>query len=120
MTAPTPPRDPDCVFCGIVAGEVPATVVAEDELTVAFEDLQPVAPLHVLVVPRAHYADVSALANGDPDSMVAVARMAASVAADRNGGQFRLVFNNGPQAHQSVFHVHGHVVGGRDMQWPPG
>ncbi len=86
----------------------------------AFRDLDGQAPLHVLVVPRAHYPDVAALADADPEAMVAVARLAAKVAADENGGQFRLVFNSGPQAHQSVFHVHGHVLGGRDMTWPPG
>jgi histidine triad (HIT) family protein len=114
------PHDPECVFCRIAAGEVPAEVVAEDDRALAFRDLDPMAPLHVLVIPRAHYQDVGALAQGDPDSLVAVARLAAQVAADENGGQFRFVFNSGPQAHQSVFHAHGHVLGGRDMTWPPG
>jgi histidine triad (HIT) family protein len=86
----------------------------------AFRDLDPQAPLHVLVVPRGHYPDVGTLAHGDPDALVAVARLAAKVAADENGGQFRFVFNSGRQAHQSVFHAHGHVLGGRDMTWPPG
>lgn len=115
-----PPHDPECVFCRIAAGEIPATIVAQDEQAVAFRDLEPQAPLHVLVIPRAHYQDVGALALGDPDALVAVTRLAAQVAADENGGQFRFVFNSGPQAHQSVFHAHGHVIGGRDMTWPPG
>ncbi len=119
-SATTPPHDPECPFCRIVTGEIPADVVAQDELALAFRDLDPQAPLHVLVVPRAHYPNVGALASGDPESLVAVARLAAQVAADENGGQFRFVFNNGPQAHQSVFHVHGHVLGGRDLTWPPG
>ena len=114
------PHDPDCVFCRIVAGEIPATVVAQDDQAIAFRDLEPQAPLHVLVIPRAHYADVGALAHADPDALVAVARLAAQVAADENGGQFRFVFNSGPQAQQTVFHAHGHVIGGRDMTWPPG
>ncbi|GAB3593940.1 histidine triad nucleotide-binding protein [Angustibacter peucedani] len=120
MSTENTPRDPECLFCRIVSGEIPADVVAQDELAVAFRDLEPQAPLHVLVVPRAHHRDVGALAQADPDSLVAVARLAAQVAGDENGGQFRFVFNSGAQAHQSVFHVHGHVLGGRDMTWPPG
>lgn len=103
-----------------MAGEIPADVVAQDELAVAFRDLERQAPLHVLVVPRAHHRDVGSLAQADPGSMVAVMRLAARVASDENGGQFRLVFNTGPEANQSVFHVHGHVLGGRAMTWPPG
>ena len=94
--------------------------MAQDEQAIAFRDLEPKAPLHVLVVPRAHYPNIGALAHGDPESLVAVARLAAKVAGDENGGQFRFVFNSGAQAQQSVFHVHGHVLGGRDMTWPPG
>jgi histidine triad (HIT) family protein len=121
VSTPTPaPRDPECLFCRIVSGEVPADVVAQDERTVAFRDLHPQAPLHVLVIPRAHYPDVGTLAQGDPESLVAVARMAAQVAGDESSGQFRFVFNSGPQAQQTVFHAHGHVLGGRDMTWPPG
>ena len=121
MSHPTPaPHDPECVFCRIATGDIPAEVVAEDDLAVAFRELEPQAPLHVLVIPRAHYQDVGALAHGDPESLVAVTRLAAQVAADENAGQFRFVFNSGPEAHQSVFHAHGHVIGGRDMGWPPG
>jgi histidine triad (HIT) family protein len=114
------PRDPECVFCGIVSGEIPAQVVQQDEHVLAFRDLDPQAPLHVLVVPRAHYPDVSALAVADPDALVALVRVGSHVAQDESGGQFRLVFNSGPQAGQHVFHVHGHVLGGRDLAWPPG
>lgn len=96
------------------------TVLAEDEQAMAFQDRDPQAPLHVLVIPRAHYSDVGALALGDPQALLAVTRMAAQIAADHNGGQFRLVFNSGPQAGQRVFHAHGHVLGGRAMTWPPG
>jgi histidine triad (HIT) family protein len=114
------PQDPECLFCRIVSGDIPADVVAQDEQAVAFRDLEPQAPLHVLVVPRAHYPDIGSLAHADPEALVAVARLAAKIAADENGGQFRFVFNSGRQAHQSVFHAHGHVLGGRDLTWPPG
>ena len=109
----------DCVFCRIVAGEIPAKLVYEDERAIAFEDLHPAAPLHVLVVPRAHVArladlDDAALA-GHP--LQVVRRVA------REGGHaenFRLVVNNGDRAGQSVWHLHLHVLGGRQFSWPPG
>ena len=112
----------DCLFCRIVAGEIPATVVHDDALTVAFRDLDPQAPVHVLVVPRAHHADVGALAAADPESLTAVHRTAAAVAEQEGvaGSGWRLVFNTGADAGQSVAHVHGHVLGGRHLEWPPG
>jgi histidine triad (HIT) family protein len=112
----------DCLFCRIVAGEIPATVVREDELTLAFRDLNPVAPTHVLVVPKAHYPDVGSLATADPAALTAVHLTAAAI-AEADGvaaGGWRLVFNTGPDAGQSVPHVHGHVLGGRLFGWPPG
>ncbi|MGL5857659.1 MAG: HIT domain-containing protein [Angustibacter sp.] len=123
MTSPSlphPSADPDCLFCRIVSGEVPADVVAQDETAMAFADVHPQAPVHVLVIPRAHHPDVGSLARDDPDALVAVARMAAAVAGERSAGRFRLVFNSGAQAGQTVFHVHGHVLAGRQMSWPPG
>lgn len=112
----------DCLFCRIAAGEIPATVVHDDELTLAFRDLNPQAPTHVLVVPKAHHADIGALAAADPAALTALHRTAAAVAAaegvDVSG--WRLVFNTGADAGQSVAHVHGHVLGGRPLQWPPG
>lgn len=113
---------PDCLFCRLVAGDIPATVVREDELTVAFRDVNPQAPTHVLVIPRAHHADVGALAAADPDALVAVHRAAAAVAAAEGVADsgWRLVFNTGADAGQSVPHVHGHVLGGRQIGWPPG
>ena len=113
-------RDPECLFCRVVAGELPADLVAQDEQVVAFRDLNPQAPVHVLVVPRDHHADVAALARADPDALVALMRMASAIAQEHAGGQFRLVFNSGPDAGQSVYHVHGHVLAGRSMAWPPG
>lgn len=115
-----PRQDPDCLFCRIVAGEVPADVVARDEQVVAFRDVTPQAPVHVLVVPREHHADVATLAEADPDALVALVRMGSRIAQDEARGQFRLVFNSGADAGQSVHHVHGHVLGGRSLTWPPG
>jgi histidine triad (HIT) family protein len=113
--------DPDCLFCKIVAGEIPATVVHETDTTLAFRDLEPQAPTHVLVVPRGHYPNAVALAEGEPDTaahLFATAReIAAAEGLDRG---YRLVLNTGPDAHQTVFHVHMHLLGGRSMGWPPG
>ncbi|HVQ91620.1 MAG TPA: histidine triad nucleotide-binding protein [Mycobacteriales bacterium] len=111
----------DCLFCRIVAGEIPATPVHEDEQTLAFRDLNPQGPTHVLVIPKAHHPDVAALA-GDPQLLAAVHRAAAAVAEQEGivADGWRLVFNTGVNGGQSVFHVHGHVLGGRKFGWPPG
>jgi histidine triad (HIT) family protein len=112
----------DCLFCSIVAGDIPATVVRDDELTLAFRDLNPQAPTHVLVITKAHHPDVAELAASDPEGLTALHRTAAAVAASEGVADsgWRLVFNTGPDAGQSVPHVHGHVLGGRYLQWPPG
>ena len=110
----------DCVFCKVVAGEIPADVVHEGDLVLAFSDLAPVAPTHVLVVPRRHYRDVGALAAGQPQALAELVRVAADVAGAAGHDDYRLVFNTGAGAGQSVFHVHGHVLAGRDLTWPPG
>ena len=114
-------RDADCLFCKIVAGEIPADVVHETESTLAFRDIEPQAPTHILVVPRTHQPNVAALAANEPEVLVDLVN-AVGVIADQEGlGKgYRLVFNTGRQAYQSVFHVHAHVLGGRDMGWPPG
>jgi histidine triad (HIT) family protein len=111
-----------CLFCRIAAGEIPATVVRDDALTLAFRDVNPQAPVHVLVIPKAHHADVGALAAADPDALAALHRAAAEVAAAEGvaGSGWRLVFNTGADAGQSVAHVHGHLLGGRHLEWPPG
>lgn len=113
--------DPDCLFCRIVAGEIPATVVHETDTTVAFRDLEPQAPTHVLVVPRSHFPNAAALADGEPDTAAHLFTTAREI-AEQDGleGGYRLVFNTGADAHQTVFHVHMHVLGGRKMGWPPG
>jgi histidine triad (HIT) family protein len=112
--------DPECLFCRIVAGDVPATLVRQTDRVVAFRDIDPKAPTHVLVVPRAHHAAVADLAAADPQTLAELAAEAAAVAADDGHADFRLVFNTGAQAGQSVFHVHGHVLAGRPLSWPPG
>lgn len=110
---------PGCLFCRIVAREVPATVVAENEAAVAFRDLDPQAPVHVLVVPRDHHADVAQLAASDTGLLAAVVLLANEIAEQECGGHYRLVFNTGAEAGQSVFHVHGHVIGGARLGWSP-
>ena len=107
----------NCLFCKIVAGQIPATIVASNELAIAFNDITPVAPTHVLVIPKSHFENVAALSKGDPLSLAALHALAAEAA---EGQDFRLVFNNGAGVGQSVFHAHGHVLAGRDFAWPPG
>jgi histidine triad (HIT) family protein len=113
--------DADCLFCKIVAGDIPADVVHETGTTLAFRDLEPQAPTHVLVIPRTHQPNAAALAAEEPDVLVDLVNAAKAI-ADQEGLDegYRLVFNTGPAAHQSVFHVHLHVLGGRSMGWPPG
>jgi histidine triad (HIT) family protein len=112
----------DCPFCKIVAGEIPSTVVHETDLTLAFRDINPQAPTHVVVVPKAHHKDAAALAAADPALAGAVLSAAAAVAESEGVVEsgYRLVFNTGADAGQSVFHVHCHVLGGRPITWPPG
>ncbi|HEX2166008.1 MAG TPA: histidine triad nucleotide-binding protein [Longimicrobiales bacterium] len=112
----------ECIFCRIADGEVPATIVREDEHTVAFRDLDPQAPLHVLVIPRRHIASINEVADDDAAVMgallIAARDLAAAEGVAANG--YRLVINTGAAANQTVHHVHLHVIGGRDMSWPPG
>ncbi|WP_407564876.1 histidine triad nucleotide-binding protein [Streptomyces sp. 184] len=112
----------DCLFCKITAGEVPATVVRETGTTIAFRDINPQAPTHVLVIPKAHYADAGTLAAADPQLTADILREAAEVAAEDkiDATGYRVVFNTGAGAGQTVFHVHAHVLGGRGLNWPPG
>jgi histidine triad (HIT) family protein len=111
--------DADCLFCKIVAGEIPADVVASTGRSIAFKDIDPQAPVHVLVVPREHHGDVSVLAAADPALLADVVGLADQVAGDLADGQYRLIFNSGPRAGQSVFHVHGHVIAGGQLGWSP-
>jgi len=110
-----------CLFCGIVAGTIPATIVRESERTLAFRDINPVASTHVLVITKDHHPSIGALAESDPDAAAELLQQAAAVAADDGvDGGWRLVSNTGPDAGQSVHHVHAHVLGGRPFGWPPG
>lgn len=112
----------DCLFCKIVAGEVPATIVRETETAVAFRDINPQAPTHVLVIPKVHYPDAASLAAGDPTVAADILRVAGEVAGDEDvaGAGYRIVFNTGAGAGQTVFHAHAHLLGGRGLNWPPG
>jgi histidine triad (HIT) family protein len=112
----------ECLFCKIVAKEIPATVVHETARTLAFRDLNPQAPTHVLVIPKAHHPDAASLAAADDGLADEVISTAHAVAVQEGVAEqgYRLVFNTGPAAGQTVFHVHGHVIGGRSMTWPPG
>ncbi|MDK1474349.1 HIT domain-containing protein [Streptomyces sp. 549] len=110
----------DCLFCKIVAGDVPATLVHETATTVAFRDINPQAPTHVLVIPRAHHRDAASLAAADPQAAADVLRAAGEVAAAEGAEAYRLVFNTGAGAGQTVFHAHVHVLAGRGLEWPPG
>ncbi|CAN7399823.1 histidine triad nucleotide-binding protein [Knoellia sp. LjRoot47] len=115
------PADTDCLFCRIVAGEIPAEVVGESGHSLAFRDVNPQAPTHVLVVPRRHVANAGEFAEASADELADVTLLARTVAqAEGLGGDYRLVFNTGAGAGQSVFHAHLHLLGGRAMKWPPG
>lgn len=110
----------DCLFCRIVAGEIPAEVVHTTERTVAFRDVNPQAPTHVLVVPRQHRPHAAETAAADPQDVAELLAAAAEVARSEALDSYRLVFNTGPGAGQTVFHTHLHVLGGRPLGWPPG
>ncbi len=107
----------DCLFCRIVAGEIPATLVAETDRVIAFRDIAPKAPVHVLVVPKAHVANVTEAAAEMPEVLAEMIGVAQEVADAECDGEFRLVFNSGATAGQSVFHAHGHVMGGKRLAW---
>jgi histidine triad (HIT) family protein len=112
----------DCLFCRIVAGQIPSTKVFENDRLVAFKDISPAAPMHVLIVPREHIATLNALEARHDDLMGEMVRTAAKLAADGGYAErgFRTVFNCNAEAGQTVFHVHLHVLAGRQLSWPPG
>ena len=111
----------DCLFCKIVSGEVPAKIVRDGDRALAFRDINPQAPTHVLVVTKEHYPNVAALA-ADEATLAELIREAHQVAVGEGIADtgYRVVFNTGSQAGQTVFHVHAHVLGGRGLNWPPG
>jgi histidine triad (HIT) family protein len=112
----------DCLFCRIAAKEIPASIVYEDERVVAFNDINPQAPTHVLVVPKRHIPTLNDLQPADDAMVGELIRRAAAIASDRglSAGGFRTVFNTNRDAGQTVFHIHLHLIGGRAMTWPPG
>ena len=111
----------DCVFCKIAAGEIPAKLIRKNERMVAFRDLNPQAPVHILLVPRRHLASLDDTRPEDHELLGAVLLEAKSIAAEEGiAGGYRIVNNCGPSAGQSVFHIHFHLMGGRALGWPPG
>jgi histidine triad (HIT) family protein len=112
----------DCLFCKVVARQIPATIVYEDEDMVAINDINPQAPLHVLVIPKSHIATLSDLTSAQDALVGAMTRRAAALAVERGYGErgFRTIFNTNREAGQTVFHIHLHVLAGRALGWPPG
>jgi histidine triad (HIT) family protein len=112
----------DCLFCKIVNGEIPAKIVYQDDHVLAFNDVNPQAPVHVLIVPKRHIATLSDLTPDDDRIVGELARRAAAIASERgiSAGGYRTVFNTNRDAGQTVFHIHLHLLGGRAMAWPPG
>jgi histidine triad (HIT) family protein len=112
----------DCLFCRIIAGEAPATVIYGDDEIVAIEDIKPQAPLHALIIPRRHIPTLNDLLQEDDQLIGRMMRLAAAIAKQRGFAErgYRTVFNCNREAFQSVFHIHLHVLGGRRFSWPPG
>jgi histidine triad (HIT) family protein len=126
LAAPTYParmtEQPSCLFCGIASGDIPGDVVLRSDRIVAFRDIAPAAPVHVLVIPVDHHSDLAALTAADPALATELMTSACEVAAAEglSEGGYRLVANTGDDGGQTVHHVHVHVLGGRTMTWPPG
>ena len=112
----------DCLFCRIIRKEIPASIVYGDERLLAFNDINPQAPMHVLIVPRRHISTLNALQPGDDAIVGEMVRRAAALAAEHGHADsgYRTVFNCNAAAGQTVFHIHLHVLGGRGLTWPPG
>lgn len=112
----------NCLFCRIINREIPGSIVYEDDRIVAFNDINPQAPLHVLVIPRRHIESLNALTSGDDGIVGEMVRRGAAIAKEKgvSDSGFRTVFNTNAAAGQTVFHIHLHVLGGRTFTWPPG
>jgi len=110
----------NCLFCKIIKGDIPSDKLYEDDDIFAFRDIAPQAPVHFLVIPKKHISGPSGVAPEDEKVIGKVVRLADEIARKEGIEQYRLVFNNGEQAGQTVFHIHMHVLGGRGMGWPPG
>ncbi len=112
--------DPNCLFCKIITGDIPATIVFRNENVVAFNDIDPQAPTHVLIIPTLHVENAAELAKISPTLTAEVFSAAAQIAQTNALTGYRTVFNTGQEAGQSVFHAHMHLLGGRGLAWPPG
>ena len=112
----------DCLFCRIASGEIPASIVYQDERLVAFRDINPQAPVHVLLIPRRHIGTLNDLSPADDGIVGELVRRAAAIAGELGVSErgYRTVFNCNADAGQTVFHIHLHLLGGRKMAWPPG
>lgn len=110
----------NCLFCSIVSGEIPADIVTSTENIVAFKDINPQAPTHILLIPKSHHENVAALAAEDKNVLQELFTVASQLASDFELNGYRTVFNTGADGGQTVFHAHLHLLGGRALQWPPG
>ena len=112
--------DPTCLFCKIIEGEIPADIVLRNENVVAFNDIAPQAPTHILIIPTLHVSNSAELAKASPTITAELFKVAEQISNDRGLGGYRTLFNTGAEAGQSVFHAHMHLLGGRALAWPPG
>ncbi|ABO51001.1 histidine triad (HIT) protein [Desulforamulus reducens MI-1] len=111
----------DCIFCKIITGEIPSQVVYQDEKVYAFKDIAPAAPVHILIIPKKHISSLEDLGSEDADLMGHILLIAAKLAKELGLAKgFRIVSNCGDEGGQTVYHIHFHLLGGRQMQWPPG
>lgn len=114
--------DPHCIFCKIIEKKIPSKIVYEDALAVAFEDVNPQAPVHILIVPRKHVPEIHSMAESDKELIGHLFVVAKKISGDKglDARGYRMVINNGAGAGQSVFHIHLHLLSGRGFSWPPG
>ena len=114
--------DSDCLFCKILAGDIPADVVYESETAIAFRDINPKAPTHVLIIPRRHIPTINDISSDDHEIVGSLLSVAKAIAADEGLSEdgYRVVMNCNEAAGQTVFHIHLHLLGGRNLEWPPG
>ena len=110
----------DCLFCKIISGEIPSSKVYEDDVCLAFNDIDPQAPVHFLVIPKTHIGSVAEVNGGNSAVVAHIFEVIAKITKEKNIESYRVVSNIGEQAGQSVHHLHFHVLSGRDMTWPPG
>jgi histidine triad (HIT) family protein len=110
----------NCLFCKIIQGEIPATILYEDEDVLAFRDIAPQAPMHFLVIPKKHLSGPETVTAEDEQVAGKLMRIGNKIALQEGISQYRVVVNNGPEAGQTVFHLHMHILGGRKLTWPPG